>query len=191
MEDLERLVQDLKSGEDTRAEAAIKKIAAYGPRAVPHLKKMLTSPESDTRWWATWAISEVRDPKTTPILRKMLKDPDVAVRQCAALALRQQPSKEAVPDLIEALKSDDKTLAHLAAAALVAVGSEATQPLLTLLENGPQNARLQGIRALALIGDTRSIPALFNVLQQDSTLMEYWASEGLDRMGAGMSLFQT
>lgn len=191
MEELEGLIEDLKSGEDVRAEAAIRKIAAFGNRAVPPLKKLLHSSESDTRWWATYAISEVKDPKTTPILCSMLKDPDLSVRQCAALALRQQPSKDAIPDLVAALQSDDKTLTHLAAAALVAIGPEAVQPLIGLLDNGSANARLLGIRALALIADQKSIPALIDALKNDSALMEYWASEGLDRMGVGMSFFQT
>lgn len=191
MEELNRLVEDLQSGDDSRAHAAIRKISAYGPRVLPMLEQMLASPVSDIRWWATWAVSEVHDPKTAGLLQRMLKDPVVTVRECAALALRQQPSKEAVPDLIDCLKSDDQTLAHLAAAALVASGADAVNPLIEVLKNGPQQAKLHAVRALAQIGDVHSIPALFEALNKDSALLEYWASEGLDRMGVGESFFKT
>jgi HEAT repeat protein len=191
MEELYRLVEDLQSGDDTRAHAAIRKISAYGPRVLPLLERLLTSPVGDIRWWATWAVSEVRDPKAPELLRTMLKDPDDAVRECAALALRQQPSKQAVPDLIDCLKSEDQTLAHLAAAALVAAGPEAVKPLIEVLNDGPIQARLQAVRALAQIGDVQSIPALFEALNKDSALLEYWASEGLDRMGVGQTFFKT
>jgi HEAT repeat protein len=50
-------------------------------------------------------------------------------------------------------------------------------------------ARIQAARALALIGDTRAIPELFNALDGDSALLEYWAGEGLEKMGVGMVFF--
>jgi hypothetical protein len=43
---------------------------------------------------------------------------------------------------------------------------------------------------LAQIGDPRSIPALFTALDEDSALMEYWASEGLEKMGVGIVFFE-
>jgi HEAT repeat protein len=45
---------------------------------------------------------------------------------------------------------------------------------------------LEAARALALIGDQRAIPALFALLSEDSVMLDYWANEGLDKMGAGM-----
>jgi hypothetical protein len=44
---------------------------------------------------------------------------------------------------------------------------------------------------LALIGDTRAVPALFKLLESESALVEHWASTGLAKMGVGMSFFQT
>jgi HEAT repeat protein len=56
------------------------------------------------------------------------------------------------------------------------------------MESGSHIARLEAARALASIGDTRAIPALFDALD-DSALLEYWANEGLERMGVGMCFF--
>ena len=186
METLNGLIEDLRSGDDTKAHAAVRKIAAYGAQAVPQLESLLESPDHDIRWWATWAVSEVRVPEAGGLLLKMLRDPDDSVKECAALALRQQPLKEAVPELIKSLSSSDKTLAHLSAAALVAAGKDAVLPLIGVLKNGTQSARLHAVRALAEIGDHRAIPIMMKVMDEDSALLQHWAKEGLERLGLNM-----
>jgi HEAT repeat protein len=124
------------------------------------------------------------------LLVKALRDPDPGVRQCAALALRHQPSSLAVPDLVAMLSAEDRLLSLLVADALVAVGKDAVPALLEVMQNGSRAARLEAARALALIGDTSSIPALFAALDDRSALVTYWAEEGLSRMGVGMSFFK-
>ena len=43
---------------------------------------------------------------------------------------------------------------------------------------------------LAKIGDERAIPVLFEALDDSSALIEYWASEGLEKMGVGMVFYK-
>lgn len=191
MDDVDRLVNDLTSKDDDRAEAAVRKLSTYGPEAVPVLQGLLGSSDADTRWWAVWALGEIKEARVPALLRKALHDSEATVQQCAALALRQQPDPEAIPDLIELLDGDDRNLAHLATAALIALRGESVPALLETMQKGSHRAKLEAVRALALIGDQRAIPALFEALSKDSALMEYWASEGLDRMGVGMSFFKT
>ena len=93
-------------------------------------------------------------------------------------------------DLIAALNDSDRLCASLAADALVSIGAAAVPALLAVLENGKPAARIEAARALALIGDTRAIPAFFKTLEGKSTLVEYWAREGLERMGVGMAFFK-
>ena len=50
--------------------------------------------------------------------------------------------------------------------------------------------RIEAARALAFIGDSRAIPYLFQLLNEDSMILDYWANEGLDRMGVGMIYVQ-
>ncbi len=195
MADLQSLLAELTSGDDHRAETAVKKLSALGTEALPALKAMLASPVADARWWATWALAEIRDPQVPPLLKAALHDPQISVRQAAALALCQQPSPEAIPDLIAILRASspedaDPTLAHLAAAALIAVGEAAVPPLIQILESDPQPARILAARALARIGDKRAIPALFACLDSSSAVLEYWAAEGLERMGVGMTFLK-
>jgi HEAT repeat protein len=78
----------------------------------------------------------------------------------------------------------------LAGDALVAIGSPAVPALLEVLQAGVHPARLEAVRALARIGDERAIPALFTALDDSSALIEYWANEGLERMGVGMVFYR-
>jgi HEAT repeat protein len=58
------------------------------------------------------------------------------------------------------------------------------------MSNGSQTARINAVRTLAKIGDERALPVLLAALDEDSSLMVYWANEGLTRMDLGMVYFQ-
>jgi HEAT repeat protein len=136
------------------------------------------------------ALTSVQDSQVVTMLLSTLDDVDTAVRQCAALGLRLRPDPQAVPALVDALADRDQLVIALAADALAEIGEPAVPALLEVVKNGGQTARLEAVRALAKIGDHRSIPALFAALDESSALMEYWASEGLERMGVGMVFFK-
>lgn len=189
MEESQNLILELSSGDDHRAETAARKLAEAGNASLPILLELLGSSDANTRWWATWTLASLPDLDVGHILRGLLKDPDNTVRQCAALALREHPSCDAIPELVELLEEQDPILARLAAAALIACGREAVPALLEVFQTGSQKARLEAVRALATIGDERAIPALYKAYQEGSAVMEYWANEGLDRLGLGMVLF--
>src|SRR3989337_1939487 len=183
------LLEELTGGVDERAEAAARALACFGSQTPPALHELLLRPDPELRWWATRALAEVDDPQVVSLLVRSLQGPDALVRQCAALALRQQPSLQAIPGLAQALGDADRFLAHLAADTLITTGEAAVPALLEIMRQGPQAARLEAVRALAGIGDPRAIPALFDALDEDSALMEYWAGGGLERLGAGMTFF--
>lgn len=187
---MDDLLLELTSGDDERAEGAALRLAAHGEAAIPALRSLLAAPQGETRWWAVRALAEIPGGWVAPWSIEALKDPDLAVRQCAALGISRQPDDQAVPVLVETMSSDDALLARLAANALSSIGEAAVPALLDLLEHGLQPVRLEATRALAMIGDTRAIPALFNALDGDSALLEYWANEGLERMGVGMMFFK-
>jgi HEAT repeat protein len=186
-------LSELKSADDERAEAAAMSLAGL-PRpeidaALTELSAWLSSSDCDTRWWAVRAIAAISDQRTPGLLLKALEDPQACVRQCAVVGLRQHADASCVAALVEALEDEDPLVTDLAVGALAAVGEEAVPDLLDVMENGSRAARLKAVRALAMIGDERSIPALFAALDEDSALIEYWASEGLERMGVGMAFF--
>jgi len=62
--------------------------------------------------------------------------------------------------------------------------------LLEAMQGGDQRVRVEAVRAFAKIGDPRAIPALFEALDEGSALIEYWANEGLEKMGVGMVFYK-
>ena len=190
MDELQELLAELTCGDDERAEAAIPALAAQGEAVVEALRALGSDASPDNRWWAVRALAEIPGRQVPGLLLKALGDEDIAVRQCAALGLRRQPHEVAVPALISALKNPDHLLSNLAGDALVAIGEPAVPALLEVMQQGDQPARLVAVRALAMTGDHRSIPALFEALNEESMLIEYWATEGLERMGVGMTFFK-
>jgi HEAT repeat protein len=187
MSEIEPLLRQLLSGDDEEAEQAALALGMKGEQALPPLIELTNSPDAEQRWWAVRALAQIPSPQSKAALIKALKDADLSVRQCAALGLRHQATFEAVPALLEALASADKLLSRLAADALVAVGHQAVPDLIQTVKNGSPSARLEAVRALALIGDPRAIPILYAVLAEESIFMDYWATEGLDRMGVGIT----
>jgi HEAT repeat protein len=182
---------DLVSGDTERAENAARELPQHGNEVLPILQQLVLDQDADRRWWAIRALSEFATPEVGNLMIAALEDPDGSVRYAAAFALRKQPHIAAIPKLIEALSNKDTLFARLDADALVAIGSPAVEPLIATLDSPAPNARVEAARALALIGDTRAVPALFKLLEAESIVLQHWANEGLEKMGVGMSFFQT
>jgi HEAT repeat protein len=94
-----------------------------------------------------------------------------------------------VAALVTALQSGDQLLAYLVGNALISTGAAAVPALIEMMQSGTPAARLEAARALATIADPRAIPALFHALDEGSVL-NYWATLGLERMGVGMIYFK-
>lgn len=191
MDKLNALIRQLTCGDDERAENAAEEIGQAGATAIPALTQLLEEEDPDARWWAVRALAGIQNaPLVGELLNRALHDPDPAVKQCAALGISLHPDASMIPDLVDCLSGKDQLLARLSGNALVAVGTEAVPPLLDVMENGPQIARLEAVKALAEIGDTRAIPVFFKAIQDgDSQLIEYWSDVGLKKLGIGMSFF--
>ena len=188
--ELPALLSQLSCGDDEQAEQALSHLAAWGPEAVDALEVRLSHPEADVRWWAVRALSGARDERVPGLLVQALSDPDRSVRWCAGLALRLNPSPQASMPLIGMLSDRDALTRRLAGDALVAIGGEAVPLLIEAMHQGDQETRIEAVRALAKIADPRAFPALFAALDDSSALIEYWASEGLEKMGVGMVYFK-
>jgi len=185
---------ELTCGDDERAEAAVEKIAALGENCadapIDVLQELLSSPDSEIRWWGVRALASISDPRVASILIEALADEGAVVRQCAALGLRLHPTPQAIAGLLNCLSDEDHLVVELSGDALAEIGEQAVLALITVVEDGNPKARLEAVRSLAKIGDMRAIPVLFGVLDEGSALMEYWAAEGLERMGVGMVFYK-
>jgi HEAT repeat protein len=184
---LDALLADLTSGDDSRAEAAMHKLVALGKEAQPALRELAAAPDSDQRWWAVSTLAQMDD-VDVDILLTALEDDSVEVQQSAALGLTQHPHPKAASALLSLLPNPDSVLRNLAMNALIALGKDATPGLLRFLDEHtkPDAARLSAIRALANLGDYDAIPALMNALESESALIQHWAEEGLQKLGLDM-----
>lgn len=187
--DVSAVIAELNSGSDDRAEAAALQLSSGGSQSLPVIQELLNHASPEVRWWAVRALAEIESPGSAVMLIDSLADPDTTVRQCAALALRGRPDSNAVSPLVQALSARDQLLARLAADALIAIGADAVPALIRVMGDGSQPARIQAVRALAEIGDTRAVPVLFAALDEDSALIEHWAGLGLQNMGVNMVFF--
>ncbi len=188
--DPHELLNELISGDEARAEGAVPRLAALGEAVLPKLLELLATPNRDVRWWATRTIAALEGEAALSALEQALQDPEPAIRQCAALGLRHHPLPRAVRSLCMALSDPDRLTARLAADALIAVGARATPDLIEMIGDADPAAKIEAVRALAGIGDQRSIPALYALLDDPSALVQHWAEEALERMGVGMVYFK-
>lgn len=179
------MLADLTSGDEARAEAAAGRLAGLGAAALPDLTALLASAEADRRWWALRTLAQIPAVDTGVFVRALV-DTSAEVRQAAALALVQNPRESAAPDLVRALQDPDALAATLAAKALVKLGSASVPALIDAAGNGPQGRRIHALQALAEIRDPRAIPVMMRVMEEGSAALQYWAEEGLQRLGLNM-----
>ncbi len=182
---LETLLEDLTSGDEARAEAAVTPLIEMGEDARPALQELTRSPDVDSRWWGLRVLAAsplVQTEWITPFLT----DPAPEIRQCAALGLAGRTDEGAVEPLVRALGDEDSMVAILATHSLVKIGSPAVPVLIEAVKTGSQSQRIHALRALAEIRDHRAIPIMMQVMQEDSALLQHWAQEGLERLGLDM-----
>jgi HEAT repeat protein len=182
------VLDELFSGDDVLAAAALEQVTAED---LPALEAALSGPYPDVRWWAVAALARIGGALATRLLLATAVDPDSNLRAAAVFALGRRPDPAAIPLLLQILGDSSEYLARLAADALITIGQAAVPPLIEALEHSPQpRVRANAARALALIGNTSAIPALFRALEDESSLVQHWADQGLERMGVGQVYFK-
>jgi HEAT repeat protein len=190
---MQDLLAELTSGDDTRAENSIPAIIELGVAAIPHLLDLARAKEMDYRWWAVRALAASPHTQTDNLV-PLLSDSAPEVRAAAALAVCEHPHESAVEALIKTLADEDPLTAELAGKALTKIGSPSVLSLLEVLqahvESGRNKystaARILALRALSDIRDHRAIPVMMKSLSEDSAMLQYWAQEGLNRLGLNM-----
>lgn len=176
---------ELRSGDDERAEKAIPAILEMGADAIPSLLELTRSTDSDIRWWAIRALAASPHAQTGDLI-PFLKDSSSEVRAAAALALSHHPAEEAISALTQALSDSDQLTAGLAANALVKIGKPAVTSLIESAKQGNLNVRILALRALSELRDHRAIPVMMQCSEDDSAVLQYWAQQGLERLGLDM-----
>jgi HEAT repeat protein len=182
---LNDLLADLTSGDDARAESAIPGLLALGIDAIPALVELTRSKDTDSRWWAVRALAQSPHARTEDLL-PLLNDSAPEVRAATALALCSHPDEKTIPALIRSLGDEDSLTAGLAGNALVAIGGPSVPALIEVMQGAKNGVRILAVRALAEIKDHRAIKTMMSALEDESAVVQYWAKEGLDRLGLNM-----
>jgi HEAT repeat protein len=183
---LQDFLNDLTSGEEERAESAVNSLVELGEEAIPALMDLTRSTDDDIRWWALRTLAQSPLCRTEWLLPFLESDPAPEVRQCAALGLAGKADESATQPLVHALNDADSMVGSLASTALVKIGGAAVPSLIEVVKDGKQSARILALRALAEIKDHRAIPVMMKVMGENSSLLQHWAKEGLDRLGLDM-----
>ena len=183
--ELQGLLAELISGDDARAENSIPAIADLGEAVIPALLELTRAAEVDSRWWAVRALAASPHTLTVDLI-PLLGDSAPEVRSAAALAVCSHPDESAVPALIKALADEDSLTAGLAGNALAKIGSPSVPSLLEVMQEAPVNIRIISLRALTEIRDQRAIPVMMKCMSEESAVLQYWAREGLERLGLDM-----
>ena len=182
---MKRLLAELTSGDDTRAENSIAAILELGTAVIPALLDLTRAPEVDSRWWAIRALAASPHTQTVDLI-PLLSDSAPEVRAAAALALSSHSHESAVEALVKAFADEDSLTAGLAGNALVKIGSPSVPSLLNVMNDSPTGIRILALRTLCEICDHRAIPVMMKSLNEDSAVLQYWAQQGLERLGLDM-----
>jgi HEAT repeat protein len=182
---IESLLAELVSGDDERAEKSIPAIIELGMNAMPALLDLTRANEADTRWWAVRTLAASPHTRTEDLI-PLLNDSAPEVRAAAALAICNHPHERAIDALIKTLGDEDTLTASLAGNALVKIGSPSVPGLIKVTEEASVGIRILALRALAEIRDHRAIPVMMKLIQEESSLLQYWAQEGLEKLGLDM-----
>jgi HEAT repeat protein len=182
---MQELLAELISGDDARAEHSIPALTALDMAVMPALLDLTRANEADIRWWAVRALAASPHTRTEDLL-PLLSDSAPEVRAAAALAICNHPDECAVIGLVKSLEDADPLVAGLAGNALVKIGSSSVPSLLEVMKEAPTGIRILALRTLSEICDQRAIPAMMKSLGEESALLQYWATEGLQRLGLDM-----
>lgn len=167
----------------------LKRLAAGGDQAVPHLLTLLRHENPIVRWYTADTLGEMGAPVAVAPLVAALKDPHRWVRNAAAGALGRMRSGRAVPALINALHAPLPSLNRNAARALGAIGDpRAREPLEQALSASPPALAAAAAEALGQMGHPASIAPLLQCLEQRRDCPFNQVAEALRRLGSPRAL---
>ncbi|MBI3150981.1 MAG: HEAT repeat domain-containing protein, partial [Chloroflexi bacterium] len=166
-------------------EKIIPAISEMGSAAIPLLLELTRSEDVDIRWWGVRALAASPHTRTVDLI-PLLSDSAPEVRAATALALCHHPHEDAVEALIQALADEDALTAGLAGNARVKIGKSAVPSLLKVMNEARPGIRIAALRTLAEIRDHRAIPIMMKCMSEESALLQYWAQEGLEKLGLDM-----
>lgn len=148
--------------------------------AVPALLESVNDPDPETRLYSIWALGMLGDPRAFDAVLEAAHSKDPAVRQMAAYVLGKLEDPRAVPRLQVLLEDRVADVRWNAAIALAALGDPSGVPVLRSMIDREALARqasptseqtetaiVSALKALALLRDPPTLPAVEKVARED------------------------
>jgi HEAT repeat protein/tRNA A-37 threonylcarbamoyl transferase component Bud32 len=161
------LVEVLKDENEYARRAAVEVLNVIGsPKDVKYLLEVI----ADSDWWvrtrAADALGKIGGPKVVDAVLTLIKDENQDIRRAAIEILNQTKDERAVAQLIEATKDRDWWVSERAVDALAEIGSIKALPRFVEMLQGEPKSLPTVVRAIARIGDQKSIEHLIPMLQR-------------------------
>lgn len=175
-EEIDKLAEDLKSGDASVRSMAASKLQSSELSEVPDsllefLAEKSAEPDSMLRYAALKVIGDYGTKAQLPLLLKWLKSDDFSCRNAAVRGLGRLKEKSAAEAMADLLASGSDT--YQVAEALTKIGPDAEDAVLPLLKEKNIETRRQACRILKQIGTKKSIEPLRDLmLSTDRSLGE-------------------
>jgi len=154
------------AGADTSARLAIMwTLEKIGTSAVAPLIVALKDQDWNVRQEAARSLGRLGGTRSTEALIAALNDENMYVRQAAVEALRRIGDARAVKPLMRAFWHADASMRETIGVALYSIGAPAVSPLITALRDSDEKVRIDAIKLLGLIGETKATKPLLDLLK--------------------------
>jgi HEAT repeat protein/CheY-like chemotaxis protein len=200
--------QQLRASNAATRLAVVEKLAqSDSSDSVGPLLFAVKDEDTGVRCAAARALGRFQDRRATEPLVQMLRDVAPLARAAAAESLGRLGDAQAVNWLVAALRDNDPQVRTIASRSLeklgwrpdtdsqrvlqilatgkrhqiVALGAEAIEPLLEMLENGPPNKQLEAVKTLGEINEPPVVHAMLKALKKGSPAVRIAALEALER----------
>ena len=166
-ETVKYLVDVLKDENEYARRAAVEVLNVVGTsKSVKYLLEVI----ADSDWWvrtrAADALGKIGGPRVVDAVLTLIKDENQDIRRAAIEILNQTKDERAVAQLIEATRDADWWVSERAVDALAEIGSTKALPrFLDMLQGEPKSLPTV-IRAIAKIGDQKSLESLLPMLSR-------------------------
>jgi hypothetical protein len=150
--------------------------------AVPALLTATKDSDSETRLYAVWALGAIADPRALDAVLEASSSQDPGARKMAAYVLGRLGQARAIPRLKVLLEDSATDVRWNAAIALASLGDPSGTPVLrsmidrttlsklSLTADQTETAMTNALKALSLLRDRGSLPAIEKLSREDPNL---------------------
>jgi hypothetical protein len=181
IEEALHILCDQNQAADNRLNALLVIVDRFEDDHLPVFEEILNNPDedADVRSAVALSLGKIANPSALKLLISHASSQNPIVRDYIMQALGMSKQAEAIPVLVEALKDKDNKVFASAAESLGKLGETAVPALITLLEEGADDARCVAAWKLGEIRPRKAIQPLLDLIDKteniDCIALAIWA----------------